>query len=271
MINNKYLDTVKDVTEHIINLKKKRKKKKIFCIISGSQGSGKTTFVSEIKKSLQKRKLSVLALSIDNFYLSKKERLALSKKISQLFLTRGVPGTHNLKLINKILKNFQSNKKNKYKLPFFSKGHDDILSSKFVSIKFPYDIFILEGWCAGYQGCSNIQIKEPVNRIEKLLDKDFKWREYVNMMSKKYFSKIYKKSDFSIFLKIPSFKQVFYWRRQQERKLPKKLRMNDYQLKKFISFYQRITLDLLKDYKKCFDSYISIDSKHNFGKLKILK
>tara|TARA_B100000575_G_scaffold293217_1_gene303900 strand:+ start:1659 stop:2474 length:816 start_codon:yes stop_codon:yes gene_type:complete len=271
VINKKYLDTVKDVTKYIVSLKKKRKKKKIFCIISGSQGSGKTTFVSEIKKSLQKRKLSVLALSIDNFYLSKKERLALSKKISHLFLTRGVPGTHNLKLINQILKNFHSNKKYKFKLPLFSKGHDDILMSKFMNISFPYDIFLLEGWCVGYQGSSNVKIKEPVNHMEKFLDKDFKWRKYANMMSKKYFLQVYKKSDFSIFLKIPSFKQVFSWRRQQERKLPRKLRMNDYQLKKFISFYQRITLDLLKDYKKCFDSYISIDSKHNFGKLKILK
>jgi len=90
-------------------------------------------------------------------------------------------------------------------------------------------------------------------------------------MSKKYFLYIYSKSDFSIFLKIPSFNQVFNWRKQQEQELPKKLRMDDYQLRKFISFYQRITMDLLRNYKKTFKSYISIDLKHNFGKLKLLK
>ena len=76
---------------------------------------------------------------------------------------------------------------------------------------------------------------------------------------------------FSVFLKIPSFDQVFKWRKKQEQQIAKKLRMSDKQLKIFISFYQRITLDLLRDYKKSFKSYITINEKHNFGKLKNLR
>ena len=269
MINKAYLNTVNDVANKIIDLK--NKKKNIFCLVSGPQGSGKTTFASHIQSTLKKRKLKVLVLSIDNFYLSKKDRKKLSNKVSNLFLTRGVPGTHNLKLLKEVLKKFKLNKKNKYKLPFFSKGHDDILKSKFINLNFPYDVFILEGWCVGYQGSSKLRLNKSVNQMEKLLDKTLKWRNYVNEMSKKYENLIYKKSDFSIFLKIPSFKQVFYWRKQQEQQILKKLRMNDSQLKKFISFYQRITIDLLKDYKKGFNSYISIDNKHNFGKLRFIK
>ena len=68
----------------------------------------------------------------------------MSKKISKLFITRGVPGTHNLKSLKEILKIFKSNKKKKYNLPYFSKGHDDILYSKSINLTFPYDIFILE-------------------------------------------------------------------------------------------------------------------------------
>lgn len=269
MINKSYLNTVKEVTDKIIDLRKKRKN--IFCLISGPQGSGKTTFSSHVKSALQKNKLKVLVLSIDNFYLGKKDRKNLSNKISNLFLTRGVPGTHNLKLLKEVLKKFKSKKKNKFKLPLFSKGHDDILKSKFINLNFPYDVFILEGWCVGYQGSSISRLKKPVNQMERLLDKNLKWRNHVNQVSKKYASLIYKKSDFSIFLKIPSFNQVFYWRKKQEQQIPKKLRMNNNQLKKFISFYQRITMDLLKDYKKSFNSYISIDNKHNFRKLRFIK
>ena len=269
MINKSYLNTVKEVSGQIAGLRKKRKN--IFCLISGPQGSGKTTFSSHVKSALQKNKLKVLVLSIDNFYLSKKDRQNLSNKTSNLFLTRGVPGTHNLKLLKEVVQKFKSKNKGKFKLPLFSKGHDDILKSKFIDLNFPYDVFILEGWCVGYQGSSKLRLKKPVNQIEKSLDKNLRWRSYVNKMSKKYSSLIYKKSDFSIFLKIPSFNQVFYWRKKQEQQIPKKLRMNNNQLKKFISFYQRITMDLLKDYKKCFKSFISIDSKHNFGKYKILK
>ena len=269
MINKSYLNTVKEVSDQITGLRKKRKN--IFCLISGPQGSGKTTFSSHVKSTLQKNKLKVLVLSIDNFYLSKKDRQNLSNKTSNLFLTRGVPGTHNLKLLKEVVQKFKSKNKGKFKLPLFSKGHDDILKSKFIDLNFPYDVFILEGWCVGYQGSSKSRLKKPVNQMEKSLDQNLKWRSYVNKMSKKYASLIYKKSDFSIFLKIPSFNQVFYWRKKQEQQIPKKLRMNNNQLKKFISFYQRITMDLLKDYKKCFKSFISIDSKHNFGKYKILK
>ena len=75
------------------------------------QGSGKTTLSQNIKKKLQSKKLKVLVLSIDNFYSSKKIRNKLSKKISKLFITRGVPGTHNLKSLKETLKIFKSNKK----------------------------------------------------------------------------------------------------------------------------------------------------------------
>ena len=150
MINKIYLNTVDNITEKIIQLKEQ--KKKVFCLIAGSQGSGKTTLSQNLKKKLQSKKFRVLVLSIDNFYSSKKIRNKLSKKISKLFITRGVPGTHNLKSLKEILKIFKSNKKKKYNLPYFSKGHDDILYSKSINLTFPYDIFILEGWCLGYPG-----------------------------------------------------------------------------------------------------------------------
>ena len=269
MINNTYLKTLKDLSNQIFNSKKKNSN--FFLLISGPQGSGKTTFSSKIKNELEKKKLKVLVLSIDNFYLSKKDRGNISKKFSNLFMTRGVPGTHDLVNLEKILKIFRKNKRVNYKLPFFSKGHDDIIKSKFINLKFPYDVFILEGWCVGYKGVAMKKLTKPVNAMERELDKHLKWRKHVNLMSKKYYSKIYKNCDFSVFLKIPSFDQVFKWRKKQEQQIAKKLRMNDKQLKIFISFYQRITLDLLRDYKKSFKSYITINEKHNFGKLKNLR
>ena len=128
MINRSYLNTVEEVADKIIGLREKRKK--IFCLISGPQGSGKTTFSSHVKNFLKKNKLKVLVLSIDNFYLGKKDRKNLSNKISNLFLTRGVPGTHNLKLLKEVVQKFKSNKIGKFKLPLFSN-----LLIKFMFIK----------------------------------------------------------------------------------------------------------------------------------------
>ena len=269
MINKIYLNTVNSIAKNIIQIKES--KKKVFCLIAGSQGSGKTTLSLNIKKKLQSKKFKVLVLSIDNFYSSKKIRNKLSKNISKLFITRGVPGTHNLKSLKETLKIFRSDKKKKYKLPYFSKGHDDILHSKSINLTFPYDIFILEGWCLGFPGSTEKKLKKPINKLEKKFDKNLKWRKYVNTMSKKYQFSIYKYSDLSVFLKIPSFKYVFYWRKKQEQQVAKKLRMNSIELKMFISFYERITLDLLKNYKKYFNSFVKIDSKHNFGPLRLIK
>lgn len=99
MFNQNYKDIVSKVTHQI--LKRKKETKNLFCLVSGPQGSGKTTFTDKIKKELIKKKLKVLVLSIDDFYLSKKDRTKISKKISPLFVTRGVPGTHNLEFLKK--------------------------------------------------------------------------------------------------------------------------------------------------------------------------
>ena len=78
-------------------------KKKKF-LISGSQGVGKSTLVLILKSVIENiYGKKVMLLSIDDYYLSKKKRLQLSKKIHPLLQTRGVPGTHDLdKLIRHI-------------------------------------------------------------------------------------------------------------------------------------------------------------------------
>ena len=66
------------------------KKKKIRIIgLSGGQGSGKST-ISNILKIILKLEfnLNTIFFSIDDFYKTQKARRKLSKKTSELFLTR---------------------------------------------------------------------------------------------------------------------------------------------------------------------------------------
>ena len=97
MFNQNYKKIVNQVTQRL--LEKKRVTKNLFCLVSGPQGSGKTTFTGVVKKELTKKKLKVLVLSIDDFYFGKRDRSKLSTLISPLLQTRGVPGTHNLKYL----------------------------------------------------------------------------------------------------------------------------------------------------------------------------
>ena len=67
--------------------------------------------------------------------------------------------------------------------------------------------------------------------------------------------KIFAMIDYYIFMKIPNFNMVFKWRLLQENKLRRKSRyrkkiMSYNEIKRFIMFYQRITLQMIKDLSK---------------------
>ena len=49
----------------------------------------------------------------------------MSKKVHPLFFTRGVPGTHDLSLINKIIKKLKEKKFKTVLIPKFDKSIDD--------------------------------------------------------------------------------------------------------------------------------------------------
>ena len=72
--------------------------------LSGGQGAGKSTVTSILKFIFKKQHgLNLCVFSIDDFYKTKIERARMSKSIHPLFLTRGVPGTHDLKFLNKVI------------------------------------------------------------------------------------------------------------------------------------------------------------------------
>jgi len=258
-----------------IENKYKKKGKTLFLGLSGGQGSGKTTVVGILKiilKKYFKRKTHVS--SIDDFYKTLEERNKISSTIHPLFKTRGVPGTHDTNLINKFFDFIKKKKFKKFKLPKFDKSIDDRLKKKYwFNIKEKPEIVILEGWCVGAQPQPNSLIKKPINTLEKHEDQDLIWRKHVNEKLKREYKKIFAMIDCFIFMKIPNFNMVFKWRLLQERKLKKrshiKKRIMSYnKIKRFIMFYQRITLQMLKDMPKIASVVLSLNDKHQINKIR---
>ena len=98
------------LSKWIYSVYKKDKKIKIIGL-SGGQGSGKSTITGILKFILKKKYgLDLCVFSIDDFYKTKAERTRMSKKIHPLFLTRGVPGTHDIPFINKTIKQLKEKK-----------------------------------------------------------------------------------------------------------------------------------------------------------------
>ena len=81
--------------------KKINRKKPLIIGVAGGQGTGKTTITSIISLILRKYfKLNVFKISIDDFYKTRNERKKLSLSKHPLLMTRGVPGTHDHKIIS---------------------------------------------------------------------------------------------------------------------------------------------------------------------------
>ena len=196
----------------------------------------------------------------------------MSKSVNPLFLTRGVPGTHDCKMLYNVLrallkKNFKS-----VRIPKFDKSIDD--RSKFQYwqkiLKKP-DIIILEGWCVGAKPQKLKELKKPVNILEKHEDTKLTWRKKVNNELRTSYKRIYGLIDKMIYLKVPNFKYVLKWRLLQEKKLrsksKKKRTMNTKQIKRFIMFYERLTKNMSRRYQDN-DFVIFIDQRHKIRSIK---
>ena len=262
-LNKFYLPISKMIKDEYI----KEKKTKIIGL-TGGQGTGKST-ISNILKIILKEayKLETVIFSIDDFYKTLREREKMSKKIHFLFLTRGVPGTHDTQMLFQCIKNLKKDKFKKLTIPKFDKSIDNRSSKdKWLKVKKKPNIVIFEGWCVGATAQKNKDLNFPINKLEKQEDSKKIWRRKVNSELKKSYKKIFNLIDKLIFLKVPSFEYVFKWRLLQEKKLrvtgKGNKTMTDEQIKKFVMYYERITKHMLKTLSKKANTVISIDDKH---------
>jgi len=242
--------------------------------LTGGQGSGKSTISNIIKIILKEGfNLETAIFSIDDFYKTLKERKLMAKKISPLFLTRGVPGTHDTRMLHSCIKNLKKSKFNKIMIPKFDKSIDDRRSkNKWIKINKKPHVVIFEGWCVGVTPQKKKDLIVPINKLEKEKDKKRIWRSRVNKELIEKYQKIFNLIDKLIFLKVPSFKYVFKWRLLQEKKLritsKGKKTMSDKEIENFIMFYERLTKHMLKNFYRKSDTVINIDKKHRLKSIK---
>ena len=259
---------IKDKLIPIINYICSSKSKKF--LFGGSQGIGKSSFINIISKTIEKfYDKKILLLSLDNYYLSKKQRLVLSKKIHKLLVTRGVPGTHDIKKLVKNVKQF-----NQEKYPITTPQFDKLIDDKIKlnkTIKTKCDILFLEGWCCGSSEIPKKFLYKNINNLEKIKDPKYQWRNYYNNKLKLEYKKLFNLFDELIFLKTSSFDNVFKWRLKQEKtnqsKNKKSKRMTPNEIKFFIQHYEKITKWMIKDLNKKAQIVIKFEKNHKISSL----
>ena len=257
--------------------KKAKKKSPLIVGLAGGQGSGKTTISSILSLILKKYfKLKVFKISIDDFYKTKKQREILSKNKHSLLLTRGVPGTHDIKIMLDFFRKIKTKNFKSLKLPKFNKANDDRYKKKhWYKLKSRPDVVIFEGWCVGAKPQSLRLLKKPINALEKAYDKSLKWRRFVNLQLKTNYKKLYSQLDSLLYLKVKNFNLLKKWRIKQEEKLWLKSKsrknlkiMNKKEVINFMQTYQRITEQMFKDAPKYSSIIMNLNKNHQIHKIK---
>ena len=224
--------------------------------VNGCQGSGKSTLCEYLVSALAfKYQRRALSLSLDDFYLTHEERVQLSENVHPLLAVRGVPGTHDIDLLELTLDNlFTAKPVSVSSIPRFDKSTDDRKpKSEWDEVTGIFDVVFLEGWCLGAVPETIEILNKPINALEEHEDPDGVWRSFANRALKNDFLRLYDRIDLWLMLKAPSFDYVYQWRLEQEQKLvgtqhsnPGRGVMAPKEVARFIQFYERLTENCLR-------------------------
>jgi D-glycerate 3-kinase len=187
-----------------------------------------------------------------------------------MLLIRGVPGTHDIKMMLNFFRKVKSKKFKKLKLPTFNKAIDDRFKKKYwYNLNDKPDVIIFEGWCVGAKSEKNNSLKKTINSMEKAKDQKQIWRKYVNQQLKSEYKNLYSQLNCLIYLKAKNFSLLQKWRLKQEHKLWLKTKkssshkiMSKGDVINFMQTYQRITENMFKKMPKYASIILNLNSNH---------
>jgi D-glycerate 3-kinase len=164
----------------------------LFVAIQGPQGSGKTYLTSQLHQVLESppHLLSVVTVSLDDFYAPYSKLVEISESCPQNLLLkgRGHPGTHDLEFAKNFLRDLRSINEpvtsgpaREVSLPCFDKslhgGAGDRVESKSVK-RAPVDVVVIEGWCLGFCTITLEEIDKRWSELDKRLEGMFSVSKY---------------------------------------------------------------------------------------------
>ena len=242
--------------------------------LAGSQGSGKSTIAELLEVTLtEAQSLRVARLSIDDFYLTRAERVALGRDVHPLLQTRGVAGTHDMTLMGEVIDGLRHG--DTVSTPRFDKAVDD-RQPDFEHIQGPVDVVIVEGWCVGARPESEATLADPINVLESGEDPDGAWRAHVNArLQDDDYRRVFDGFDRFIFLQVPGMDAVFNWRLRQEDMLratagDKSGVMDADGVRRFIMHYERTTRNMLAELPDVADVVLRLNDSHEIESAGVL-
>jgi D-glycerate 3-kinase len=229
--------------------------------IAGLQGSGKSTLSAQVAALAATRGLRVVVLSIDDFYLGRRERLALGRRVHPLLATRGPPGSHDVALAIDTVDALREGRA--APLPRF----DKIADRRLPPSKWPRaraDVVLFEGWFQKVPAQRADELAVPLNALEREEDPDGTWRRWCNDALGRDYPPLWRRIDRLLFLEGPGFEIVPEWRWQQEATLqaanPHRQAMTRPQVLRFVQFFERVSRQALRTLPAIADRHVRLDA-----------
>jgi D-glycerate 3-kinase len=152
--------TIQEFHEQIfkwtLGLLEKSPKRPLIIGVSAPQGAGKTTLTSSLCRLADSKGLRAVALSIDDFYLTRADqaRLSQSNPLNPYLQQRGYPGTHDIEFGVKVLTDLAEGipvKIPRYDKSAFNGLGDRAPKSQWHSVSQRQDLVFFEGWMLGFR------------------------------------------------------------------------------------------------------------------------
>ncbi|MEO6519142.1 MAG: kinase [Pseudoxanthomonas sp.] len=239
--------------------------------IVGLQGSGKSTLAAQMGALARTRGLQAAIVSLDDFYLGRKQRQQLAREVHPLLATRGPPGTHDLVLALETMARLRDGAA--VALPRFDKLADDLLPrTQWPRVQGRCQLVILEGWFLKTPAQDPARLRAPVNALERSEDAEGQWRSYCNTALGTAYPALWETIDALWLLQGPGFEVVQDWRWQQEQALQEQALqeqgrtrkgMSRAQVERFVQFFERVSRQALQTLPAIADVTVRLDRQRN--------
>ena len=137
--------------------------------LQAPQGAGKTTLVQRVLKDLPEHGLRGAAVSVDDFYLTRTEQIALAERHpgNPYLEHRGYPGTHDIALGDTTLRALRDldDERQPLLVPVYDKSAhggrgDRAPIAAWRTVRGPLDLVIVEGWMLGFSPVDASQVSD---------------------------------------------------------------------------------------------------------------
>ncbi len=244
--------------------------------INGAQGTGKSTLSAMVRILLEEELgLQSVVLSLDDYYLGREQRAHLASAVHPLLRTRGVPGTHDLEQLSRVLGQLlEIDPGESVELSKFDKASDDCSAPELWHCS-PrgVDLVLLEGWCVGATPELDEALAAPVNELESRHDPEGVWRHFVNRQLAQEYQQLFSMLDHLITLQPPDMESVVEWRTLQEEKLGRDRRersLLEEEIREFVSHFERLTRHMWSELPHRSDILLTIGADHQPDRIRFM-